>query len=150
MVKYRASIVVPYAQERVWKLMSDWTNLAKWDINITKSVLAESEQPGACGEGTKYDCAFSLNGSEIPVNYNCIKYDEPRTCQFLGLAKLFRSQDTLEFEKEGEGTKLTAEFNLAFRGLLYPFSFLMNGAMQKTGPIVMDDIQKFVDEELKK
>ncbi|KAI0558669.1 START-like protein [Gracilaria domingensis] len=128
--------------------MSDWTNLAKWDVNITKSELAASEPADARGEGTKYDCAFSLQGSDIEVDYTCVKYEEPDLCQFVGLAKLFRSQDTLEFESKDDGTKITAEFNLTFRGLLSPFSFVMNGAMQKTGPIVMDDIKKFVTAQL--
>ncbi|CAN8065830.1 unnamed protein product [Agarophyton chilense] len=149
MVKYRSSVIVPYARDRVWKLMSDWTNLSKWDVNITKSQLAASESTDAQGEGTKYECAFSLNGKPIDVDYTCVKFDEPNICQFVGLAKLFRSQDSLEFESKDDETKITAEFDLAFRGLLSPFSFVMNGAMQKTGPIVMEDIKKFVTEQLR-
>lgn len=130
--------------------MSDWTNLAVWDINITKSVLADDQKPNQVGIGTKYDCEFSANGMEnVKVDYECVYFDAPTKAQYVGLARLFRSVDTVECEAEGENTtKLTAEFNLSFRGLLSPFSFLMNGAMQKTGPIVMKDIEKFLTERL--
>lgn len=148
MVKYRSSIIVPFARERVWKLMSDWTNLSKWDTNITKSHLAKQESPNATGLGTKYDCAFALNGLEIAVDYECIKFEPSNVCHFVGLARFFKSQDSLEFETVADGTKLTAEFNLCFRGLLSPFSFAMNGSMQKIGPVVMEEINKFVEEQL--
>lgn len=129
--------------------MSDWTNLAAWDLNITKSELASEQSSSKIGLGTKYNCAFSLNGKEIPVDYECIRYDAPKLAQFRGIASLFESKDTIECESTSDGqTKLTAEFNLSFRGLLSPLSFVMNGKMQKTGPIVMDDIEKFVGKQL--
>lgn len=150
MVKYSSSVIVPFARERVWKLMSDWTNLAAWDLNITKSVRAAGQKPDQVGVGTKYDCAFSANGMEnVKVDYECVLFDEPNKARFVGLARLFRSVDTIQCEDAANGaTKITAEFNLAFRGLLAPLSFLMNGAMQSTGPVVMKDIHKFVEEQL--
>lgn len=130
--------------------MSDWTNLSIWDLNITKSVLAADQKPGQVGLGTKYDCEFSANGMEnVKVAYECVQFEAPQKCRYIGLAQLFKSVDTVECVAEGDNaTKITAEFNLSFRGLLSPFSFVMNGAMQKTGPIVMKDIEKFVSEKL--
>lgn len=150
MVKYAGSVVVPFARERVWKLMSDWTNLAAWDLNITHSALAAGQPPGAAGVGTKYDVLFSANGlKNVKVSYTCTAFDPPERCQYLGLATLFRSQDSVACEALPDGqTKITAEFNLSFRSVLAPLSFLMNGAMQETGPVVMKDIEKFVTEQL--
>lgn len=148
MVKYSSSIVVPYARDRVWKLMSDWTNLAAWDVNIKKSELASTEAAGATGLGTRYDCAFSTGGSSMDVDYECIRFDAPNRAEFRGIATLFKSTDSIACEEVNEGTKITAEFNLAFRGVLSPLSFVMNSTMQKTGPIVMKDIEKFVGQQL--
>lgn len=150
MVKYSSSVVVPFARERVWKLMSDWTNLSAWDVNITKSALSPDHTPGPPAVGTKYVCEFSANGMEnVKVDYECVLFDPPARCQYVGLARFFRSVDSVQCDPEGDAsTKITAEFNLSFRGLLSPFSFLMNGAMQSTGPLVMKDIEKFVAEQL--
>lgn len=87
---------------------------------------------------------------DVQVDYECVEYDEPHKCTHVGLAKLFRSEDAITCEPvdNGTGTKITGEFNLSFRGLLSPLSFIMDSAMQKTGPIVMEEIEKFVKKEL--
>lgn len=150
MVRYRSSVVVPYVREKVWKLMSDWRNLAIWDVNIKKSQLAE-DQTGPIGMGTKYDCTFSMGSYDMDVNYECVLFDAPRKCQHLGFATLFRSRDTIECEPvvgDADKTRITAEFDLSFRSVLAPLSFVMKGAMDKTGPVVMKDIEQFVQKRL--
>lgn len=151
MVRYASSITVPFPRERVWALMSDWRNLATWDVNVTKSVLAAGQAENARGVGTKYDCLFrsSPEQKEMKVDYTCTLYNEPSECKYEGLAGLFRSNDAIECEAvDDHSTKVTAEFNLVFRGILSPFSFVMNGVMQKTGPIVMKDMDEFIKKEL--
>lgn len=150
MVNFTASITVPYARQRVWPVLSDWTNLSRWDINIKTSTLAAEEASDAPQkEGTCYDCTFAMGQNIIPVAYKCVRMQPMSECQFQGLARLFRSVDTLSFEEMGDAqTRVTASFELNFRGLLAPFSFVMGGAMRDTGPIVMKDIAKFLDDEL--
>lgn len=147
MVRYSNSIIVPFARERVFALLSDWSNLAHWDMNISKAVANPPTAPPALG--TMYDCAFNLNGRSLDVDYECISFDSPNHAKFLGLASLFRSEDSITCEMvDNNQTKVTAEFNLTFRGLLSPFSFALSGPMQKTGPLVMKDLDKFVREKL--
>lgn len=149
MVRYTSSIIIPYARDRVFATMSDWRNISVWDMNITKSELSEGQKPAQTGLGTKYNCAFSVGGRDLDVDYECIKYEEPNVAKFLGLASLFRSEDTVVCEPHEENsTKLTMDFNLRFRGILSPLSFALDGAMQKTGPLVMKDIKNFLDEQL--
>lgn len=150
MVKYISSITVPFARDRVWALLSDWSNLSAWDMSITQSILAPSQKSDKVGVGTKYNVLFTANGMKnVKVEYVCSVFDAPNRCQHIGTATLFRSQDTFQFDVVSETeTKITAEFNLSFRCILAPLSFLMNGTMQETGPIVMKDIDKFVHEQL--
>jgi Polyketide cyclase / dehydrase and lipid transport len=155
MVRYNGSITVPYARARVWKLMADWTNLEKWDLNISRSERL-SGQPTADGVGTKFSCTFDLNGKKSEVDYTCVKYDAEKmdVAQFSGLAALaplvgVRSQDTLSFrDAEGGGTVIDAEFDLTFRGLFTPLSFVMGSSMKETGPKVMTEMDTFVAKEL--
>lgn len=149
MVRYIGTVVVPFSRERVWALMSDWTNLSKWDTNISRSELASNQKAGQVGVGTRYDCAFKKSGKELEVAYECVKFEEPRFCEYVGLATLFRSQDSVRCSSlENGSTEITAEFNLTFRSVLNPLSFVLDGEMQRTGPVVMNDIQKFIEEEL--
>lgn len=129
--------------------MADWSNLAVWDLNISKSVLSAGQKVGTMGVGTTYDCAFNAGGREMDVIYECTKFEAPNNAQFVGMATLFRSEDSIECEEVSTNeTKITAEFNLKFRGILSPISGLLNGAMQKAGPVVMKDIEGFVGKEL--
>lgn len=149
MVRYVGKVIVPYTRERVFELMSDWRNIEVWDMNIVKSNLAEGHTDPSKGLGTRYDCQFKIGDKDpIGVAYECIKYNAPVECEFQGLATLFKSKDCVKCEKKGDGTEITADFNLDFRGLLSPFSFIMNGTMQKTGPIIMKDIEQFVNSSL--
>lgn len=118
-------------------------------MNISKSELSEGQKPDQTGLGTKYDCAFTVGGKDLAVDYECINYETPNTAKFLGLASMFRSEDSVTCETHDEhSTKLTMEFNLKFRGILTPLSFVLDGTMQKTGPLVMKDIKNFLDEHL--
>lgn len=153
MVRYNGTITLPYPRAQVWRVMSDWTNLAAWDINITRSERVAG-QPSPDGVGTKFSCTFNANGHSSDVDYACVRFDKQSCAQFVGTATLagpvgFRSQDTLAFrDGETDGTtELSAEFDLKFRGLFSPLSFVMAGSMKETGPIVMRDIEKFVAEQ---
>lgn len=153
MVKYNGSVTVPFARARVSKLLSDWTNLAAWDMNITRSERIAG-QPGEDGVGTRFSCTFELNGRASEVDYRCVALDRGALARFAGTTSLgpgvgVRTQDTLAFRDAPDGgTIVDAEFDLRFRGLLTPLSFLMNGTMQETGPVVMKDIDAFVKKEL--
>lgn len=150
MVRYIASVIVPYPRSKVFPLLADWRNLAIWDLNITSSVYSPDQSNPTPGVGTRYDVRFSANGlKDVPVDYVCTEYVSPERCSYTGIARFFKSQDSIVCEDAEDGnTKVTAEFNLGFRGILAPLSFVMNGAMQSTGPIVMKDIEKFVKERL--
>lgn len=155
MVRYNGSLTVPYPRARVWKLMADWTNLAAWDTNIVRSERVAG-QPPEDGVGTKFDCTFDLNGKKSQVDYTCVKYDPVKmdTAQFVGLSSLYpgvgvRSQDTVSLrDAAGGGTIIDAEFDLKFKGLLTPLSFVMGSSMAETGPKVMKEIDAFVTKEL--
>lgn len=151
MVRFIGSVIVPYSRDRVFTLMSDWTNLKIWDINIIKSDLSPN-QSQTSGKGTRYDCAFKVgNRAPIDVAYECVSFTDNTEARFLGLATLFRSEDAVsvaDVPGQPGHTNLTAEFNLSFRGLLSPLSFVMQGQMDKTGPIVMKDIETFVTDNL--
>lgn len=143
---------MPFAREKVFALMSDWRNLQHWDMNIVKSDYAEPDSDYTNGVGTKYDCAFKVGDrAPIDVAYECIRYDTPQFCKYQGMATLFKSFDSIQCDvvaDSADKTEITAEFNLDFRGLLSPFSFVMNGQMQNTGPLIMKDIEKFVTTSL--
>lgn len=151
MVRYTGSVIVPFAKDRVWNLMSDWRNLSKWDTNVSQSTLESGTNENDIGLGTHYDITFKMREREIPVAYECMRFDKPDYCEYVGLATLFKSKDCIRFEglqDDSHSTKVTAEFNLNFRGLLSPLSFVFNGAMQDIGPKVMKDIDAFLNVSL--
>lgn len=149
MVRYNGQLLVPHARARVWALLSDWTNLATWDMNITRCDLRPGSTP--TGVGAKFDCTFSFNGRVTDAGYECVEWDEGKRAVFEATSNLVRSRDTIEIDDGPDGqTEVKAEFHLFLRGPLFPLSFLLNGAMQDTCPKVMKDMRSFLDERLAK
>lgn len=152
MVVYTGKVVVPFAKPRVWALMSDWTNLAAWDMNITRSEREAGQAEGDAVD-TRFDCTFSLNGRVSQVAYVCREWAAGETCAFEGVARLaplvgVRSRDRIVCREVEGGTEVEASFDLKLMGLLRPLSFVMGSEMATTGPKVMKDIDSFVREKL--
>lgn len=150
MVRYEASVIVPYGVDDVFALLSDWRNQQHWDRNITHSALAEGHTDPTAGVGTKYDAQFVVgNRPPVAVDYVCAAYKAPAECMYHGSSSALKSADGLRFEPAGEGsTTVTGDFSIEFRGWLAPFSFLMSGVLNTAGATIMKDIKAFCDERL--
>jgi hypothetical protein len=110
-------------------------------------------QPTPDRVGTKFSCTFNLKGQHSEVDYTIRKYDAVAkdVAQFEGFTSRLHSVDTLSFADvpgKPDHTELTASFELNLRGILSPFSFLMNGAMQTTCASVVKEIETFIAAKL--
>lgn len=150
MVRYRATINVAHSTDKVWKLLSNWTNLALWDINVKEMIPIEAEGVPKAGVGAMWDCKFEFNGRKTDAKYRCVEYTEPTKAIFEASSPFVRSKDTLQIKQgaDANSSQVTMQFELYLRGLLSPLSFLLDGAMQSTCPQVMKDLEGFVDEQL--
>lgn len=147
MVRYSGTIKTAHNRARVWELISDWSNLALWDMNV-KANTPRAGTPTS-GVGAEWDCKFEFNGTKTDARYRCVEWDAERRAVFEASSTFVRSRDTIEVaDVPGGGTAVTAEFQLYLRGILSPFSFVLNGAMQDTCPKVMKDLTAFIEERL--
>lgn len=148
MVRYRGTIKTKYPVSRVWELVANWTNLAVWDMNVKKMTPIDGTPSSGVGAG--WDCLFEFNGNKTDAKYKCVLWEPEKKAVFEATSPFVRSKDTIEVVKtEDGGTEVTAEFQLYLRGLLFPFSFVLDGAMQSTCPQVIKDLDKYIDDELK-
>lgn len=112
-----------------------------------------SNQPESDGVGTKFSCTFDYNGSKTEVDYTCIKFnaDTKDMASFEAFSKMLHSIDTLSFADipgKTDHTEITGDFNLQFRSVLKPFSFMMGGPMRRIGPKSMQGIESLLHERL--
>jgi hypothetical protein len=143
--------IPPFLLSSMWPsdfALQNRTNVQHWDLNIIRSERVP-EQPTPDRVGTKFSCTFDLKGRHSEVDYTIIKYNAEAKdlAQFEGLTSRLHSTDTLAFADVSDRpnhTELTASFDLNLRGVLSPFSFLMNSTMQSTCANVMKEMEKFI------
>lgn len=147
MVRYKSTITAAFPRARVWELVSDWSKLSIWDMNV-KSNIPISGTPTS-GVGAEWDCKFEMNGRKIDAKYKCLEWVAGKRAVFEATSTFVRSLDTIEVaDAANDATDVTAEFSLYFRGPLAPLSFVLNGAMQETCPKVMKDLEAFINDSL--
>ena len=146
MVRYRGTVTTSFPRARVWELISDWAKLAVWDMNV-KAMTPIDGTPKR-GIGAEWDCKFEFNGTKTDAKYKCIEWEDGHRAVFQAMSPFVRSKDTMEVVEKDGNTEVTMEFQLHLRGLLYPFSFVLDCAMQDTCPLVMKDLKAFIEKEL--
>lgn len=124
------------------------TNLAKWDMNVKRCEPVSAEEKS--GIGAKYTCDFEFNGFTTEAEYECTQWEEDAQAQFAANSRMVRTKDTLSFRdaEEGNSTEIEAEFQMFFKGLLFPFTFTLNGPLRSVCPKVMTDMEDFIKKQL--
>jgi len=109
-VVVRETIEVAPSVEDAFAYVADFTTSAEWDPGIVSSVLVA----GDGGVGTEYDVVAHFRGREVPFRFRVTELDPNRRLVLVGEGKGARSTDTIEFERSGDGTRIT--YTADFRG----------------------------------
>ena len=95
---------------------------------------------------------FDYKGRKQELDYVVTEFAPETKAVYTGTNNRVRSIDTLEFE-DGQTpgyTNVTWTGDLVLRGLLRPFSFIFSKDMRVMGSAAMENMQRYMKDELSK
>lgn len=133
----------------VFRLMSDWANITKWDPN---TLAGTKTTPGAVGVGTKYDLRTVFKGTESDIKYEIVAYDEPNKVVLMGENDTVTAQDTITFRDGAESGQTTVHYvaDIRLKGLLWFGTMFVAGSLKELGVDAKNGLEKAVADGLHK
>jgi hypothetical protein len=150
------NIAAPLAE--TFAYVSDFSNAPSWD---PRTYAAEKTTDGPIGIGTRFILTggmlpkgfltrlripVSLAG--MPLPYDVVHYDAPRTFTLRGESAILRWEDILEFSSDGENTRLRYFARLELKGLLVMGEPFLRLLFRRIGVDATSDIPAVVQEQL--
>jgi len=130
MARYKASVQTPRAQQDVFSYLSDFSTSQQWDPGV---VEAETLGDGTIGEGTEFRLVAEFLGRRNTLVYRIVGFDPPRSVTFRGENASVVSLDTITFEAQGSGTRVTYDADLSMKGPLRLADPLLALAFKRVG-----------------
>lgn len=129
MAQYTGTVPSPRSVEQNFDDLADFTTVSEWDPGIQSSELTAGERYAV---GARYHVVQKTLGREIEIDYEVTEVDRPRRIVLRGENATVVSIDTITFEQEGAGSRVTydAVIELKKGKLLDP---AMNLFMQRIG-----------------
>ncbi len=146
MIRLKESIRVDRPIGDVFRYAADFENVEQWDPGVTESRKVSS---GPVREGTEYRVVAKSGPSRIPMRYVVTDYSPPNRVVLEGEGKRIRAIDSITFEQEGSGTKITYEADLSFSGLLGSAEPMMRGTLDRVGKKAVEGLRSALNEDRK-
>lgn len=96
--------VVDRPQAEVFRYLADFGNLADWDPGFARSRRLDE---GPLGEGSRFEAAMSLAGTEVEITFTCIRFDEPNHVVLDGVSDRFTTREDIRVAATDGGTEVT-------------------------------------------
>jgi Polyketide cyclase / dehydrase and lipid transport len=142
MATYRTSMRSTRPPTELFAYMARFSNADEWDPGVSG---AEELTPGPPALGSTYRLRVTSLGRSVALEYRIIAFSDPRRVVLRAENHILRSTDVIEIEAgPGDGSTLTYEATLTLRGLLSPFSALLNRPFRKLGDRAADGLRAAV------
>ena len=109
----RETITVPVGMDEAFSFTADFSNIADWDPGVDRSVQADD---APIGPGTRFDLDVRFGGTVLPMQYVITEYEEPTKVVLVGQGERLFVTDTITFAPHDDGTEITYEAEMEFRG----------------------------------
>jgi len=110
--------------------MADFSNALHWDPSV---VAASMTSAGAVSAGSLFELVVKFGGRELPLRYEIVSFDEPRSFVVESLHERFTSRDTVTVAPAGPGSTVHYDAVLAFKGASRLLDPLMQLLFNRTG-----------------
>ncbi len=130
MARYRTSIDSKLSPAEAFAYMADFSHAADWDPSV---VEASSSAGVAPAQGSSFALLVKFAGRAIPMVYEIVAYDEPRSFVIEAQNPTFTSRDSITVAARGEGSTVHYDALLAFKGLARILDPAMQLLFARTG-----------------
>ena len=138
MIRLEESIRVDRPIHDVFRYTADFSNIEQWDPGISESKKVSA---GPVGVGTQFSVMVKSGPSRIPMVYSVTEYAPPNRVVLEGKGKRIRATDSITFEEEESGTKITYVADLSFSGVLGSAEPLMRGTLDRVGKKAVEGLE---------
>jgi hypothetical protein len=114
MARYVTKIESRLTPDEAFAYLADFSNARFWDPSVSS---ARAEQDGPTGLGSTYALVSKFAGRDVALKYEIVEYDAPRQVVLQAVQPTFTSRDAITVERSGEGSTVTYDARLVFRGV---------------------------------
>lgn len=132
------SVEIARPRDQVFELMADARNEPHWNSQVTRADLISDEPIGL---GTEFTA--TRQGQEYVAILS--SYERPRSLGFSVVGRMLEIDAMFEFADSGEGTTVTAQFDLRPQGFMKLTFPLMGGAVRRDFPRQLDSFKRFCE-----
>jgi len=141
MARFREVIDVAAAPDRSFAYVSDFTTAAEWDPGIVSSRRVSGEG----GVGTTYEVEAEFRGRTLPFTYVVTELDPGSRIVLHGDGAKAISDDVIELEPAGAGTRITYVADLRLKGVLRVAEPFLGGTIRTMGAKALAGLKTALD-----
>ena len=142
MPRFETTIEVAAPLEAAFRYVADFGNAAEWDPGIQMSRRVNNISGGV---DTVYEVIALFRGKPVSFRYRVAEYEENRRIRLVGEGTKARSVDTIEFERAGEGTRITYAAVLTMKGIYRVAEPFLGGTFDELGTKALASLKAKLD-----
>lgn len=124
MARYTTTIESSLAPADAYAYMADFSNALEWDPSVT-----EARRSG----DNAFDLVAKFGGRGVPLRYEVVSSDPPRSVVLEARKSSFTSRDTITVSPAPGGSTVHYDASLVFAGVARVFDPLMQLIFNRTG-----------------
>ena len=130
MAHYRGTVDSARPAEATFAYMANFANVSEWDPT---AVEARALQEGEPALGSRFFVRVRWLGRDLPLTYEIVAYEPPRRLVLRAENATSVSEDTVEVEPRGEGSRLTYDARVELKGAARLLDPLLGLAFRRLG-----------------
>lgn len=140
MARYVTTANTNWDIETAFDYLAEFSNVADWDPGVSKG---RSVSPEPLEVGARFDVEASFLGRPLPLTYETIEIERPRTVTVRAESGTFSSVDTLSFEADpAGGTLVTYDADLRLKSALKLLDPLLGVAFNRLADQARDGLRE--------
>ena len=113
MVRYATTITSLLPAAEAFAYMADFSNARHWDPSVDE---ASRSTDGPLGLGSTFELVVRFGGRKLPMHYELVSFDEPRSFVVESRKPSFTSRDTITVSPAAAGSTVHYDAVLEFKG----------------------------------
>lgn len=130
MAHYRGTVDSTRPAEATFAYMAEFANVRDWDPTVAE---ARSLQDGEPALGSRFFARVHWLGRDLPLTYEIVAFEPPRRLVLRAENATSISEDTVEVEPQGDGSRLTYDARVELKGAARLLDPLLGLAFRRLG-----------------
>jgi hypothetical protein len=130
MATFSTRVTSTLPPQEAFAYMAAFEHAAEWDPSV---VEARRVTDGELRVGSAFHVVSRFAGRDVPLRYEIVRYEPPRSFTVEARNESFSSRDTITVEPAGAGSEVGYDALLEFRGVRRLLEPVMQAAFNRIG-----------------